>query len=167
MLLIQPPDNIMGHKVETDFKKWARFGAMLSSPLTDAEKSALIFLNILGEIPEDQEKWMDAILEFYRCGEQPHSELPIAKERLLDWKVDSPTIWADFRIYVGIDLDKESMHWWEFMALFKSLPPDALIQKKIETRGIDLSEIKDTKLREDYRLRKLAVALDRQDYDDF
>lgn len=167
MLLIQPPDNILGKKVETDFKKWIRFGAMLSAPLTEAEKISLIFLNILGEIPEDQEKWLEAILTFYRCGERERPDLPIAKERVLDWKKDSPAIWADFRIYAGIDLDKEKMHWWEFMALFRSLPPEAAIQKKMETRAIDLSKIKDPELREDYRVRKLAVALDWQDYDDF
>ena len=83
-------------------------------------------------------------------------------------KQDSPAIWADFRIYAGIDLDREKLHWWEFMALFRSLPPDALIQKRMEIRSIDLSKIKSPETREDYRIRKLAVALDwQEDYDDF
>lgn len=91
----------------------------------------------------------------------------IPKERILDWKIDSPTIWADFKIYAGIDLDKENMHWWEFMALFKSLPENAAIRDKMSIRGLDLSKIKDPQTREEYRIRKIAVALDRQDYDDF
>lgn len=168
MLLVKPPDNILGKKIDTDFRKWVRFGAMWAGPLTIEEKCALTFLNILGEVPQDQEKWMDAILDFYQCGEKPRPGLPIAKERVLDWKQDSPAIWADFRIYAGIDLDREKLHWWEFMALFRSLPPDALIQKRMEIRSIDLSKIKSPETREDYRIRKLAVALDwQEDYDDF
>ena len=167
MLLIHPPNKILGRTIETDFKKWLRFGAMWSSPLTLHEKCALTFLNILGEIPENQEKWLDEILLFYQCGEKENPVLPIPKERILDWKIDSPTIWADFKIYAGIDLDKENMHWWEFMALFKSLPENAAIRDKMSIRGLDLSKIKNSQTREEYRIRKIAVALDRQDYDDF
>ena len=53
------------------------------------------------------------------------------------------------------------------MALFKSLPENAAIRDKMSIRGLDLSKIKNSQTREEYRIRKIAVALDRQDYDDF
>ena len=46
--------------------------------------------------------------------------------------------WADFRVYAGIDLSAPRMHWWEFMAVFSSLPPDSQIKFAIQHRGINL-----------------------------
>lgn len=41
---------------------------------------------------------------------------------MLDLKKDFWAVWADFKTYNGIDLTQEDMHWWQFMALFHSLP---------------------------------------------
>lgn len=162
--MIDPPKDILGHPIETDFRKWMRFGQLWTSPLTENEKIYLSFINILGEVPEDADRWLIAIFDFYACGEV--KKRTPAKERLLDWRVDSPVIWADFRVYVGMDLDTASLHWWEFMALFQSLPKDARIKQIIGDRAIDLSKIKDAGLRAEYAERKRAVALDVLDDDD-
>lgn len=158
MLLSKMPKDILGHPVETDFKKWMRFGQMWMSDLMESEKIYLSCINILGEVPEDLETWLRAIFLFYACGETTKGKP--ARERLLDWRVDSPAIWADFRVYVGIDLDQTSMHWWEFMALFRSLPRDARIKQIIADRSIDLSRIKDPDLRAEYAERKRMVSLE-------
>lgn len=160
MLLVKPPKEILGRPIETDFKKWLKFGKMWAAPLTIQEKINLSFLNVLGEIPDkQQEEWLKAIMEFYSCNKNTDRIKP-SKDRLLDWEIDSPAIWADFMVYVGIDLDKTNMHWWEFMALFQSLPKDARIKQIISDRSIDLSKIKDPDLRAEYYDRKMAVSLD-------
>ena len=102
---------------------------------------------------------MQAFLWFYRCGEEQR-EVRQTRERLLDWEKDSASIWADFKLYAGIDLDREKLHWWEFMALFESLPGDASIKHKIELRALDLSKINDNDTRSQYAEAKALVALD-------
>lgn len=167
MLMVTPPKEILGKKIETDFRKWMKFALMWDSPLLlPEEKCSLSLLNILGEIPPDEEKHLAAIIDFYLCGESRRESEP-AKERLLDWEADSAAIWADFRVYVGIDLDRERMHWWEFMALFRSLPEDARIRQIMELRAVDLSKIQDQKTRDDYARRKRMVTLEPETFEDW
>ena len=87
------------------------------------------------------------------------------KNKVLDWEKDSATIWADFRGYFGIDLDKENFHWWEFMALFESLPKDCAIKRIMGIRAIDLSKIKDPEIRAEYEEQKRLVALEAPEND--
>ena len=53
---------------------------------------------------------------------------------------DSPYIYAAFRQYYGINLFKEhgKLLWWEFMAMFDSLPEDSKIKEimHIRTRSV-------------------------------
>lgn len=158
MLLMTLPCRILDRPIQTDFRKWLRFGVMWDSPLLPEEKYQLSLLNILGEIPRDAERYFVAIMNFYACGEQPRGQ-PLA-ERLVDWQVDAAAIWADFRLYGGIDLDKAELHWWQFMALLSSLPDTARIKQRISIRSIDLGKIKDPDTREEYARQKAAVSLD-------
>lgn len=167
MLLITPPREILGRPIETDFRKWLRFAVMWDSPeLLPQEKYALALLNIFGEIPEDADRYMAAVWDFYLCGEQPRETEP-PKEKLLDWQADSAAVWADFRIHAGIDLDSARLHWWEFMALFRALPEGASIKQTMGLRAIDLGKIKDAETRAEYARRKRLVALDAADFEDW
>lgn len=141
-------------------------GCVLDAKLFFAEKVELLLHNVFGrDIPADREAALAAIMDFYLCGDPAPSDAPEPPERLLDWAADSPKIWADFRVYAGIDFDRINMHWWEFRALFASLPPDAQIKDAISWRGLDLSEIEDPKQRMIYARRKQAVALDPVNYE--
>ena len=88
-----------------------------------------------------------------------------APERLLDWKKDALRIWGDFRVYAGIDLFTARMHWWQFMSIFRSLPPESQIKNAIYYRSVDMRRISDPKERERYADIKRAVALDPVDYE--
>ena len=57
------------------------------------------------------------------------------------------------------------MHWWEFRAIFDSLPPDSQIMTAMRYRSIDLGTIPDAKERARYARLKRAVALERIDYE--
>ncbi len=139
---------------------------MTAADLTVYEKQNIALLNTFGELPVDAEGAMREALWFYLCGREPSGE-PL-RERLLDWDADWLCIWADFRLYAGIDLDRARLHWWRFMALFESLPKDSGIKRRISIRSIDLGEIKEHRLREEYRRMKEAVALDglEEDWDE-
>lgn len=167
MLLQQPPVKILNQQVPTSFLWWMKnVGRVLDSKLFYAEKVEVILLNVFGSLPPEEqiEKALLAVMDFYACGEaQSDNEKP--PERLLDWEQDSARIWADFRLYAGIDLDKANLHWWEFRALFNSLPPESQIMHAISVRAIDLSQIEDPRQRAAYERQKRAFALDSIDYD--
>lgn len=170
MLLKKLPKELNGKKIPTDHKTWMRFGHIWESPLLNEEKIRLSFRLLLNIEPFqkkiDIDSWMDAFVWFYKCGEEA-KESGYTGERLLDWEKDSASIWADFKLYAGIDLDKTLLHWWEFMALFQSLPKDAGIKQKISLRATDLSKIKDNDMRQEYAEAKALVALDPPNDDDW
>mgnify|MGYP001187490023 CR=1 FL=1 len=89
--------------------------------------------------PNDPGAAFAALLDFYNCGES--TEGPAPPERLLDWERDSRLIWGDFRLHYGMDIDKEKMHWWQFMALFDSLPQESAIKRRMQIRGTKLSDV--------------------------
>ena len=126
MLADKLPDRIGGRPVDTGFRKWLRIAKLLQAPLLPEEMQAILFYNLFGGIPaqEGAEKLMDEILRFYLCGKSPAPSVGLPKEQLLDWEKDADAIWADFMIYARMDLNKADLHWWEFMALFGSLPKE-------------------------------------------
>lgn len=140
-------------------------GRVLDSSLLFDEKIELILQNVFGAVPLAAQEALCAVMNFYLCGEQTTPNEPAPPEQLLHWEKDSMRIWADFRIYVGIDLDTAQLHWWEFRALFASLPPESQIKRAIGLRALDLSQIEDARQRREYERQKRAVALDVIDYE--
>ena len=130
------PDTILGRKVPTDWAWWMKYvGQVLTSPLLWAEKRDVVLLNVFSEIPNDEAGHFDGVLDFYFCGDVPSADDPVPPEKLLDWEKDALRILGDFRVYAGIDLTRARMHWWEFMSVFNSLPPDSQIKFAIQYRG--------------------------------
>ena len=133
--ILELPDQILGRKVPTDWAWWMKYVGTVLA------------------------------LDFYFCGDPPRGDEPAPPERLLDWKKDALRIWGDFRVYVGIDLFTARMHWWQFMSIFRSLPPESQIKNAIYYRSVDMRRISDPKERERYADIKRAVALDPVDYE--
>ena len=50
-----------------------------------------------------------------------------------------------------INLNRENLHWWEFMSLFNSLKDDTEIVKIMNYRTIDVNTIEDKKERKMYK----------------
>lgn len=170
MILSKLPTTLDGREIPTDFRTWLKYGHIWESSLLNTEKVRLTFKLILKTEPfeghEDLGKWLNLFAWFYRCGKESRNSLPV-RERVLDWAADELTIWADFKMYVGIDLRSARLHWWEFMALFSSLPNHSQIKEIIGLRGMDLSEIKDPTMRQKYADAKAQVALDCNNNDDW
>ena len=104
---------------------------------------------------------------FCRCG------LPIVPEdddkKTLDFYKDFWAVWADFLTYNGVDLLKEDLHWWQFMALFQSLPQDCQIKRRISVRSMsyqDISKIKNPRQRRELRRMQQLYSLYDEDMDD-
>ncbi len=145
MLLLTPPTKICGHQIDTHFLLWLGVGrALQSRTLFDYEKVDTVLKLVFGDAAlvdaEDTAVYYAAALDFYNCGWEDRGLEP-PKEDLYNWEKDSGTIWADFFIYVPLNLDDakmvEHLHWWEFKYLFDSLPPQSQIKRLIQIRSED------------------------------
>ena len=107
-------------------------------------------LYFLEDRPPDIAKALDAILNFYACGNRRKEESSSPKQkganqpRIYDYDYDADYIFAAFLTQYGIDLnDIDYMHWWKFQALFKSLENHNKIVEIMGYRSADLGKIKD------------------------
>ena len=60
-------------------------------------------------------------------------------ERIFSYEEDGDYIYAAFLEQYGIDLTKIDLHWWQFMALFKSLNPETLFLKIMGYRTMKIT----------------------------
>ncbi|MBF0965751.1 MAG: hypothetical protein HXK09_01015 [Actinomyces bouchesdurhonensis] len=114
-----------------------------------------------------------ALLWFYRCGadgeskEDSQSGTP-AKDPPYSYEYDADYIYAAFLGSYGIDLARASLHWWQFRALFRSLPEDTQFMKIVGYRSVDKQTL--SKMSKDQRqhitkmqkLFALPLSADRQ-----
>jgi len=121
-------------------------------------------------IPPDREEAVKKILWFYAGGketkqkkeEKNRTRKSFRKNQTAySFEQDAPYIYAAFRKEYGINLQKiknEELHWWEFLALFDSLPDDSKIMKIMywrtcSTSGLPRKEVERlNELKERYKL---------------
>ena len=141
---------------DTDFRTFIILEKILDNPaLTDRQKvGEMLDLFFTDEIPEDQEGAINAILEMYQGGEEQKPVKPrraarngnveLKPTRLYSFEYDAPLIYGAFLHDYGIDLNEvEYLHWWKFLALFRSLESGNRIVEIMGYRGADPSKIKD------------------------
>lgn len=151
--------------VLTDFRAWLQFiGLVGDKALSVADKIEAMQDWLIEPEPVTKEI-MDGLLWF--CRGFDHRELrsepdPDAQRRppTFDWDVDAPCVIADFRRYYQMDLLRmEYLHWWEFRALWESLPEDSATMRRVGIRSLDLSDIKDAKRHAHYARMQRDIAL--------
>lgn len=91
--------------------------------LTDYEKRLIMLRNLYKEIPENTTKAMELAGRFMNGGDTDGVAEP-APYRTYSFKQDARLIFAAFKQTHGVDLDKEDMHWWKFLALFADMGAD-------------------------------------------
>lgn len=149
---------------ETDFRAWVTYDNMAARAHTPEQEAALQDYaqrcSYMGPLTKDN---LDAFLDFYRCGaggiragEAQRGGVPEGPG--LDFAVDGPLIWAAFLQTYGIDLRTAQLHWWDFMALFRSLPDECRICKIISYRTEDLTDMPKG-MREQYEKLRRVYAL--------
>lgn len=80
---------------------------------------------------------------FYRCGKDPGEKQKKSGDNNTDgvpysFEYDAPYIYAAFMQTYRIDLTRKDLHWWQFRALFDSLPEDTQFVKIIGYRTIKI-----------------------------
>ncbi len=149
------------YEINTDFRVWAEFSDKIS---TASEKDIftvmLEFLSFQG-LPLSKQSFA-AVLAFFRCGNEAENDDRHNSdnyERSVDFGKDMELITAAFRAQYNIDLRREYLHWWDFVAMFKGLYDYHTISKIMQYRTIDLSKM-DKQHKAVYKKLKEKYSLD-------
>ena len=128
----------MDYPIRWDFRVGIQLDALLRSKVAEEEKCLKMLQMYYPSIPSDLAQAIEAILWFYRCGEESDREEEEkqryrrrrAKEPAWAFSQDAPYIYSAFREQYGIDLTQpDKLHWWKFMALFESLGEDTKMSR--------------------------------------
>mgnify|MGYP001164602836 CR=1 FL=1 len=97
-----------------------------SPELTIEEKGILLIRRLYKEpLPVNLSEAMRLGIKFLNAGNDNVEENPFADHyRLYSFEKDAGLIYAAFRQTHGVDLQKERLHWWTFLALFQVLGAD-------------------------------------------
>ena len=128
--------------IETGYRTGLKFERVLrDTRLSNADKlrKALGLYFRPGLVrPEEYTAAVEALIGFYRCGappapkEEPGEDGP-PEDPIYDYEHDAGYIYAAFMQAYRVDLSK-NIHWWQFKALFQSLPSDTMLMKIIGYR---------------------------------
>jgi len=162
ILLDSLPDTVMvdGREfpIYSDFRTGIILEQILDDDTLDGKEQfhAIMQLYFVDEVPENKEGALRAILDFYRCGKKEKkrrrntkSEQNVPKKKkVYDFMYDDDYVYSAFLTQYGIDLNEiEYLHWWKFMAMFRSLESHNKIIEIIGYRQADLGKIEDKKER--------------------
>lgn len=156
------PDSIDGVPIYPDYRNMIRFEQILEDgTLTDEQKTLLAAAQLFDRLPPGGiARAADRLQWFYRRGAEGAGAQPGSRARAWDLTVDAGCIYAAFLQAYGIDLVRVPfLHWWAFLDLLENLPEQTLMAQKMQLRTMDLSEIKDAKLRERYKKLQRQAAL--------
>lgn len=133
---------------------------MQDTELTEEEKILQGLQLYYPVIPPNIEEAYKKILYFYSRGKEIEDNKKVKQgkrifkrnnNRAYDFEIDADLIFSAFMTQYNINLNRDNLHWWEFMSLFNSLKDDTEIVKIMNYRTIDVNTIEDKKERKMYK----------------
>lgn len=128
----------MEYPIHTDFRAAINFELLMSGSLEDYEKTEKALQIFYGDyVPVNLQAALDKILWFYTGGKDEVQKELGNKTYFFDH--DDEYIYSAFRDQYDVNLQTvDYMHWWEFLAMFKSLRDDNEISKIIGYRAVKI-----------------------------
>lgn len=139
------PNEYEGYLIRTDF----RIGIQISEALNDVnlaepEKMMTAMRLLYGAgAPSDLKLASEGLHWFMSAGQPSDDNAPDGKPPAFDFEQDNRFIYSAFRARFGIDLTRERMHWFAFLAMLSDLGGCSL-SDIIGIRGTDLSQLSDS-----------------------
>ena len=126
------------YPINSDFRAGIAFEC--SKMNTEEEICKILTLYFGDNFPEDLRGALEAIANFYSCGEKREKTTPSPKgKRAYSFEDDSEIIFSDFWREYNIDLSQESLHWWAFRALLSGLSEKSEFKQRVYYRTCDLA----------------------------
>ena len=149
------------YEINYDFRTSILFCLLMQDvELTEEEKILQGLQLYYPVIPSNIEEAYEKILYFYSRGNDIEDNKKVKQgkrifkrnnNRAYDFEVDANLIFSAFMTQYNINLNRDNLHWWEFMSLFNSLKDDTEIVKIMNYRTIDVNSIEDKKERKMYK----------------
>lgn len=139
------PGEYEGYLIRTDF----RIGIQISEALNDVnlaepEKMMTAMRLLYGAgAPSDLKLASEGLHWFMSAGQPSDDNAPDGKPPTFDFEQDNRFIYSAFRARYGIDLTRERLHWFAFLAMLSDLGGCSL-SDIIGIRGADLSQLSDS-----------------------
>lgn len=154
------------YQIRSDFRTSILFESMMRSGLSGWEKLNQILKIYYPVIPADRQEAIRKAMWFYNCGKEQEQQeeknktrAQFKKDRVsYSFEQDAPYIYAAFMEVYKINLQRipsKELHWWEFVALFDSLPDDCKIRKIMYCRTCDTSGMPRKEVQRINELRKI------------
>lgn len=154
------------YEINTDFRVAIRCNEIAeNSNIGDYERALGILCTLFGEKSirnhNDQQELLELAKKYLACGKELRSNNTTPD---MDYVEDMDYIEASFMSDYRIDLSSIDMHWWKFNKLINGLSNSemgncCILNRVRNLRNMKLSDIKDTKLRNEIRKAQQQVAL--------
>lgn len=159
-----PCKDRLGNDIYTDYRNFLKLEEIMSNAdLSDGERwlnALYLFYGDFQDVAGEPEQLIDELVWF--CSGGSNAENESGAKKLYNFDQDADFLYADFLAAYGIDLsqlpEEFHLHWWRFLALFRAMPEDAQMSRRIHYRSVDTSKLKGDVKRE-YERMKRAVAL--------
>lgn len=154
------------YSIRTDFRIWIMFEQLLLDNSVDdsykLDAAVKLVFNNNARKPPINDDTVQAILDFYGCGktvENGKSKSSDKNSKIYDYDADDEYIYAAFLQQYSIDLQQvQSLHWWQFKALFCGLTDSCKIVEIMGYRAVKLEDVPKSQ-RLFYRKMKKLYAL--------
>lgn len=154
-------------KINTDFRISILFELLMQDNTVSKKEKILQSLQLyypdLDKI-KDFDKAIQDMLWFYRCGKEladsKKNNIVERNKQIYSYEFDDDKIYSAFMEQYNIDLqDIKYLHWWKFKALFNALSENTQFVKIMGYRAMNVNEIKDKKMKKQYRKLQKMYAL--------
>lgn len=166
ILTSAPPSSVFingeEYEINTDFRVYLSLENVIFGDSMPIQKRIAKILSLCYKrLPSTLDGALEAIMVFYAGGadEGGNSTGKDDGKRVLSFEEDAGFILSSFLTEYGINLMKENLHWWEFLALLKGLGQSCRLCEVIKYRTADLSKIKNKEQRNFYMRQKRLYAL--------
>lgn len=152
-MLDRLPEDYNGWLIRTDYRIGVQIQLCISDPeLTDSEKTWTALSLLYGNGIPDFQTAMEGLSWFMSCGADAAKD-PDDGPQVYSFEQDAGRIVSAFRKTFGIDISREKLHWFEFVAMLGDLG-DTAFTNVINIRTTDVSEIDKKKRSEFIRMKK-------------
>ena len=144
------------YPVRTGHRIWLEFAQLIEKGEAAAALRALKLCYRDG-IPDDYGAALELLCEFFIGGRELKGKSN--GKTLFSFTEDEELIYASFYSEYGIDLAKEELHWWRFLALLRGLGEGCALMRAAAIRAVNPSDIKNSAQRKRIIEQKRALAL--------
>lgn len=122
-----------GYAVHSDFRSCLKIIlAFEDNELTPQEKQIILLSNLYSKLPHDIKQAIEQAHLFLNGGKV--SEEENQSVRLYSFERDASFIFAAFKQTHNVDLQKDDLHWWQFLALFMDLGSETTFCQLVSLR---------------------------------